>query len=192
MDWEKAKLILEVFSKVIIILAAMYGTYEFFLFRKSKSVTEDEIDLDVYPTTDDIVLLDIRIRIHNKSRRRMYMKYLLLGINMLRNGDLEQSIKTKKMLRFTDKVIERKNKKQEEQNNILDEFYKKEKDVPFWVDAGITQTFFYPIAVRATSEFIQINCEYWTGRTGNKFFSKVIRLEKPGIRSSKSETNSNV
>ena len=169
-------ILVDILSKIIIILAAFYGVYEYFLFRKSKSITEDSIDLDVFTIEDDKILLNLRIRIHNKSRRRKYLDFLLVGINFLAKGDLENSMRSKKMIHFSDKFItKRENKKLN--NNILEQYPRDKENIKFWIDAGTVQIFNYPIAIQAKSEFIQINCEYSTGRTGNKYFSKIIRLE---------------
>lgn len=170
------ELIIGIIKDIILICGVFYGVYEYFLFRKNKAKIEDRLEIKLFDLGKNKYLLDIKIWITNKSSVRKYIKKILLSIKTLSDGDIKKSIEDRRMVKFSNKII-KKYRGKDISNNILEEYPKKIKDLDFWIDSNTSQSFHYPIVIETKDEFAQINIEYPMGKSGNKYLSRILKLD---------------
>jgi len=162
---------------ILLIFGIMYAIFEYFISRKNKAKTENDLDVIIYDLNENKYLIDIQIGITNKSMVRKYINNIILSVKTLTDQDIQQSIGSKKMLRFTNKIIH-KYKDKNIKNNILEEYSRKSKGLDFWVDPNTTEIFSYPVVIESSDKFVQINIEYPMGKSGKKYFTKILNLKE--------------
>lgn len=132
-----------------IVLGGLYALYEYRRVRRFSPKIQFELDFDLYPIDrkSGIHLLDVDLTVRNQGQVRMYLPEIFVGVKTLGADDVDESLSTQGRLKFTRSLVTKK--------NIVHD----PKD-PWWVDAGVTQRFPLPVAVRDPGDFIQVNAEF--------------------------------
>ena len=151
-----------------IIFGGGYTLYEYLRFRRLSPKIQFDIDFNLYPIDNrpDDYLLDIRLIIKNRGNVRKTFPEMLVNAKTLSHKVIESGLAQKKRLKFTDELIPR--------HDIMDN----PKD-PWWVDAGVTQIFPYPVIVHKPESFIQVNAKTYYYRRGRKKDYHMASCVKP-------------
>jgi hypothetical protein len=161
-----------------IVLGGLYALYEYRRVRRFSPKIQFELDFDLYPIDrrSGVHLLDVDLTVRNQGQVRMYLPEIFVGVKTLGADDVDESLSKQGRLKFTRALVPKK--------NIVHD----PKD-PWWVDAGVTQRFPLPVAVRDPGDFIQVNAEFRYYKNIKKYKAIVAKEDRmrDGIAGTKEE-----
>ena len=142
-----------------LIIGGLFALYEYRRFRRYQPKIEFDVDFEVYPIPDspEASLVDISLIAKNWGQVRNYFPTINVGVKELQPGDVNAALESRKRLRFGKELIEMHNIVHNPQD-------------PWWVDAGVSQTFRYPVVINEPTHFLQVNAEfkYYKDREGRR------------------------
>jgi hypothetical protein len=142
-----------------LILGGVYALYEYRRFRRFSAKIELDVDFSLHslPGMEDTYLLDIEITVHNLGLIRKSFPEINIHVKSLTAENIQTALENKERLRFSRELIS--------WHNIVHN----PRD-PYWVDAGATQKFRYPLVVENPGDFIQVNVNfnYYRDRNNQK------------------------
>jgi hypothetical protein len=156
---EWADIIFGLIQTATIIGGGLFALYEYRRFRRYSPKIEFEVDFVTYGISDTpgSRLVDIAMTVKNMGQVRNYFPTIDVGVKSLQGEDVQAALEDGKRLRFGRELIPK--------HNIV----AKPED-PWWVDGGVTQVFRYPVVIKESLDFVQVNAEfhYYKDKEGKK------------------------
>ena len=140
-----------------LLLGALYAAVEYRIFRRYQAKVEFDVDVEIHPILDaaDQYIVNATLRVTNRSQVRHYLPEIQVGVKALEQGDPVVVLNAPQRLRFGQELIPR--------HNIVSD-----PNDPWFVDAGVTQKFPYPMAIATSAAYLQVNAEFWYYRHGKR------------------------
>lgn len=142
-------------SALALLVGALYAAVEYRIFRRYQVKIEFDVVAEIHPIpeTKNQYIVDVIAKITNRSQVRHYLPVIEIGVKALKSEDPEAVLNSPQRLKFGEELIPR--------HNIVHDPHD-----PYFVDAGITQRFSYPMAISTSAPYIQINSEFRYYRHG--------------------------
>jgi hypothetical protein len=170
-DW--ADIIYGLVQTAAIIGGGLIALYEYRRFRRYRPKIEFDVDFVTYRIRDatGTRLVDVTVTVKNKGQVRNYFPDIGIGVKGLRAEDIQAALEQGTRLRFGRELIPK--------HNIVAD----PRD-PWWVDGGVAQDFRYPVVIKESPDFVQVNAEfhYYRHRDGGKriAYHQATRIKRVG------------